>query len=287
MRLLVLADLHYDNPRSRGANAALLERVAAESFDVLLVIGDVGNGDEDWLEKGLSAIAFDGPRLFVPGNHELWTRRGASLPLLNEELPRRVRSLGWRWLPGEPFTEAGLAIVGSLGWYDYRFAAGHLQIPRRFYEAKLSPGAALALHSHPELFERQDDITPAARELVARWNDGKFVHLPMSDERFCDLLLDQLDRDLQRSASATSVVVAIHHLPIAELLPPVRAATWDFGLAYLGSPRFGELIAQRRNVSHVYCGHSHFPAHATLGRTHFVNVGSGYREKRYELLEIG
>lgn len=284
MRLLVTADLHCDNVRSRDSAHELIEQINRESFDVLLVVGDVGNGDDDTLERSMERFRFDGPKLFVPGNHELWTRRGDSLRLHDDELPRRVRAVGWHWLPGAPFVHRDVAIVGSLGWYDYSFAPKYLAVPRRFYEAKISPGAAQAIHAYPELFENMDDLPAQAMNVVARWNDGRFVKLPMSDASFCERLLEQFDRDLELVSSARTVVTAIHHVPFRELLPPLRMPTWDFAQAYLGSPRFGELLRSWNNVSHVVCGHSHFPAEAFVGAIHGINIGSGYRQKRYRVL---
>jgi predicted phosphodiesterase len=287
MRLLVAADLHCDNARSRGGAIELIERINRELIDVLLVVGDVGNGDDDTLERSLERFTFLGPKLFVPGNHELWTRRGDSLRLHDDELPRRVRAVGWHWLPGAPFARGSVAVVGSLGWYDYTFAADYLGVPNRFYEAKISPGAARAIHSHPALFDDTSDIPDSAISVVARWNDGRFVKLPMSDESFCDRLLDQLHADLAAVASARQVVAAVHHVPFRELLPPLRMPSWDFAHAYLGSPRFGELLRACHNVSHVVCGHSHFPAEAMIDGIQAINIGSGYREKRCRVLTIG
>lgn len=286
MRLLVTADLHCDNARSRDSAKELMERIKRESFDVLLIVGDVGNGDEDTLERSLTGFSFAGPKLFVPGNHELWTRRGDSLGLHDHELPTRVRSVGWHWLPGSPFVREGIAVVGSLGWYDYGFAAEYLRVPRRFYEAKLSPGAARAIHADAGLFDSTEDIPEPAMRLVARWNDGRFVTLPMTDEAFCERLLAALRADLDAVASARKVVAAIHHVPFRELLPPLRMPTWDFARAYLGSPRFGAVLQARGQVSHVVCGHSHFPAEAHVGTIHAINIGSGYREKRLRLIEL-
>jgi len=287
MRLLVAADLHCDNARSRDGALELIERINRESFDVLLVVGDVGNGDDDTLERSLQRFTFDGPKLFVPGNHELWTRRGDSLRLHDDELPRRVRAVGWHWLPGAPFARGCVAVVGNLGWYDYAFAAEYLGVPKRFYAAKISPGAARATRSHPELFEDASDIPDSAINVVARWNDGRFVKLPMPDAEFCERLLDQLHADLDAVTSARQVVAAVHHVPFRELLPPLRVPTWDFAHAYLGSPRFGQLALSRSNVTHVVCGHSHLPAEAFIDGIHAINIGSGYREKRHRVLLLG
>lgn len=286
MRLCVTADLHFDNRRSFGTAVELAHQLNDTPFDVLLIIGDVGNGDDPALVDGLSRFTHPGPKLFVPGNHELWTRRDSSLHLLNNELPRKIADAGWTWLPGSPFTQDDIAIVGSLGWYDYSFAADYLQIPRRFYEAKVSPGFAGGRDEFAHLFEQQDDLADLARHVVGRWNDGKFVKLPMPDDRFCDMLLDQLERDLDRVSTARHIVAAIHHVPLPELLPPLKTPTWDFARAYLGSPRFGQLLLQKPNVRHILCGHSHHPAESTQGHARCINLGSGYMTKMHLLLEL-
>src|SRR5688500_13559233 len=111
--------------------------------DVLLVVGDTAVSDGDALEQCLGRFRFGGPKLFVAGNHELWTRGPDSYRVFAEDLPRRVRAAGWHWLEGEPLRlGGGVAIVGTVGWYDYGFAHEPLGIPRRFYENKVSPGAA-------------------------------------------------------------------------------------------------------------------------------------------------
>jgi hypothetical protein len=197
-----------------------------------------------------------------------------------------VAGAGWRWLCDEPFVQDDVAIVGSLGWYDYSFAQAELGIPRRFYEAKVSPGTARRLPSLARLFERQDDISPHAMEVIARWNDGRFVRLGRSDEQFLDELLETLRRQLEGLRQVPSVTAVVHHLPFAEHLPPSHSAQWDFAKAYLGSGRIGELLQQFDNVTRLYCGHSHFPAEARPGRIHAINIGSGYRWKTYVAAEV-
>ena len=46
------------------------------------------------------------------------------------------------------------------------------------------------------------------------------------------------------------------------------------------------MLLEYENVKHVYCGHSHFPAEATVGHIHAVNIGSGYRAKMFKTLDI-
>ena len=253
----------------------------AAGGDVLLVAGDTATSDGDAFERCLSRFQFAGPKLVIAGNHELWTRGPDSHEIFTEALPRRARALGWHWLENEPFRRDGLAIVGSVGWYDYSFALESTGIPPRFYEHKVSPGAAERLSEFAHLLEPADDIAPSAREVVARWNDGKFVKLGRSDAGFLTELLDSLEAQLSKLAGASQIIAAVHHLPFRELLPPLRAGQWDFAKAFLGSGRIGELLLRFPNVRRVFCGHSHFPAEAHVGSIHAVNVGSGYRHKTF------
>lgn len=286
MRLLATADLHYNHPKSRPLADELIDRMNAAGGDVLLVVGDSASFDGDALERCLSRFKFSGPKLFVPGNHELWTRGSDSYSIVTERLPRRVRELGWHWLQDEPFLAVGVAVVGSVGWYDFSFAQADLGVPVRFYAAKVSPAIAGRYEEYRHLLP-MDDVSPHARELIARWNDGRFVKLGRSDERFLDELLERLQAQLDGLTSARQVVAAIHHLPFRQLLPPPHSVQWDFAKAYLGSGRLGELLLRYPNVTNVLCGHSHFAAEAHVGHVHAINIGSGYRWKTYRQLDLG
>jgi 3',5'-cyclic AMP phosphodiesterase CpdA len=289
MRLLVTADLHFNHPRSRPLAEDLIGQMNRAGGDVLLIVGDTAVADGDLLEQCLSRFEFPGPKLFVAGNHELWTTGDLdSYELLQTILPRRVRALGWHWLQSDPFRAGDIAFVGTVGWYDYSLAPADLGIPRRFYEHKISPGAAERFpEQYGHLFDNADDIPPAAREVFARWNDAKFVRLGgRTDEQFLTELLDTMRAQLDALRDAPRVIAAVHHLPFRELLPPPRNAQWDFAKGFLGSPRVGELLLAYSNVTDVYCGHSHFPATATVGRVRAVNIGSGYRAKAFQAVEI-
>ena len=287
MRLLITADLHFNHPRSQALARDLIAQMNRAGGDALLLVGDTASSDGDALERCLELFKIAGPKLIVAGNHELWTREDDSERLLRDVLPRRARSMGWQWLQDEPFSiDDKLAIVGSVGWYDYSFAEPSLGIPKRFYEQKVSPGAAERLPQFASLFERSDDIPPHARDIVARWNDGKFVKLNCSDEEFLDELIGELRAQLDELRSVPRVIAAIHHLPFRALLPPSHSAQWDFAKAYLGSEKMGQLLLEYPNVKDVFCGHSHFRAEATTGQIRAVNIGSGYRAKRFEIIDL-
>jgi predicted phosphohydrolase len=286
MRILLTADLHYNHLRSKPLADAVIVEMNRAGGDVLVVIGDTATHEGDAFERCLSRFNFAGPKLIVAGNHELWTNRDDSYALFTEELPRRAAALGWHWLETQPFVSGDLAIAGTVGWYDYSFAQASLEIPRRFYEHKVSPGAAAYLGSYQHLIDDVDDLSPRALEIVARWNDGRYVKLHRGDREFLAECTTRLDAQLASLASVRHVVAITHHLPFRELLPPPSNAQWDFAKAYLGADALGRVLLHHPNVRHAFCGHSHFPAEAAVGHLRAVNIGSGYRFKTFKTLEV-
>ena len=286
MRLLLTADLHYNHARSRTPAADLIRTINSAGGDVLILVGDTAVADGDSLEQCLSLFQFNGRKLFVAGNHELWTNSGESYAIYKMQLPQRIRDLGWQWLEDDPFIADDIAIVGSVGWYDYSFAQADLGIPARFYRRKVSPGAAARLEEFAELLTDTSDIAPHALEIIARWNDGRYVFLGRSDEEFLAELLIRLDHQLASLSHVKTIIAAIHHLPFRELLPQPHSWQWDFAKAYLGSEAIGNLLLKYPNIHHVFCGHSHYPAAATIDHVHAVNIGSGYRVKTFKTLDI-
>ena len=283
LKLIVTADLHLNHSRSRTSAEEAIAQINRTEGDALLLVGDSGVADDDSLERVMNGITFPGPKLFLCGNHELWTAGPDSYQLFTEDLPRRVRNCGWQWLETDPFVQGDVAVVGSIGWYDYGFASSDLGIPRRFYEAKVSPGGAERLSAFRHLVDV--DVPLEAMEIVARWNDGKFVKLGRSDEAFLAERLDQLRQSLA-SVSAKRIVAAVHHVPLIELLPPRHKGTFDFVRAYLGSPKTGELLRADSRVTHILCGHSHFGVDTQIGSVRAINIGSGYGHKNVLTLDV-
>jgi predicted phosphohydrolase len=284
VRLLVTADLHFNHGKSHQLANDAIDDINRTEADVLLLVGDTATADESQLERALERITFPGPRLFLCGNHELWTRREDSHAIFTHELPARIRALGWHWLETEPFIAADVSIVGSVGWYDYSYAPDALHIPRRFYEAKVSPGAASYLRAFNHLLG--DDVTPDMLEIFARWNDGKLVKLHRSDDAFLDECLERLQRALDRVPADHRIVAATHHVAFSQLLPPRHSPAWDFARAYLGSDRMGGLLLSDPRITHLFCGHSHFESHARVDHIDAINIGSGYRQKRLWVGEV-
>lgn len=288
MRILVTADLHFDIARSREPTRELAARVCATPADALLIVGDLAGADVEILEACLRQFAeFRGAKILVAGNHDVWTRGESSLERFEEVIPRVADACGFHDLDTGPLLLDGVAFVGTMGWYDYSFAPRDLRMPARFYEHKISPAAAERLEAFRHLIEGHDDVTPEMRQFAVRWMDGEYVHLPMSDGAFCDRLVARFREHLDAVArQASQIVAAIHHLPFEELVTQHDGRAWPFVRAFMGSPRFGEVLLDTPAVRHVFVGHSHLRGRLTKGALTCINVGSTYSEKRLEELTV-
>jgi len=289
MRIVVTADLHYDIARSRQPAEEIAERICHLEADALLLLGDAAGPDPDILSESLHLFdRFAGHKFFVAGNHDIWTCPGEdSLTRLEVELPALCREAGFHMLDVEPALLDGVALVGSMGWYDYGFRPEHLGIPLRFYEAKVAPGAAARLAPYAHLVEDCSDVPAAAMQIGARWMDGVHVRLPMDDPAFCRRLDDRLAAHLAwASRRADRIVVGMHHLPFRAMVPSTDKPNWAFASAYLGSELFGQTLLSFPKVRHVFCGHSHKPGRLVCRHVECINVGSTYQTKRCEIVEL-
>jgi predicted phosphohydrolase len=289
VRIVVTADLHYDIARSAVPVRLVAEEICGLRADALLLLGDVAGRDIGIVNDCLHLFdSFAGRKLFVAGNHDIWAHPGEdSLDRLERALPEVCRDAGFHPLDLEPVVLDGVGIAGSMGWYDFSFRPRHLEIPLRFYEAKVSPGAAMRMERHSHLLADLSDVPPQSLEIGCRWMDGQHVRLPMSDAEFCSHLLKRLDAHLAELATrCKTIVVGLHHLPFAEFVPGTPRPAWAFAEAYLGSAAFGELLRSYPQVRFAFCGHSHLPGTLDDGRIRCVNVGCTYKAKRYEILDL-
>ena len=290
MRITITADLHYDIARSRPGAEQLARRACALGGDALVLVGDTAGADLSVLRDCLRLFAgFPGRKLLVPGNHCLWCAgEETSLDRYERLIPEAAAQEGFSVLDHNPATLDGVGLVGSVGWYDYSMRDESLGIPEAFYERKLSPGAAEHLGGHEDLLEaHRDELTERHLSLGARWMDGARVRLGMSDAAFSERLADRLRGQLERLAPRVERIVAfMHHLPFRELVPKDRPDRFAFAAAYMGSPRLGRVLLDCPKVTDVFCGHSHWAGRWRIGRLNVVNVGSTYRHKKLEVLEL-
>jgi predicted phosphohydrolase len=270
MRLAVTADLHWGlRPRGDAATRALARRAAELAPDAFVIAGDVGDGAN--FGACLDCFAdVPGERLFVPGNHDLWTSgpQISSLDVYERRIPSMAAERGFRVLDFEPFVTADgrIAVLGSVNWYDYSYADPELakEIPdvEAMYRAKLFP--------------------------TGRHNDGRFVHLGMSDEEFTGVLVDRFRAQLAALPGRVEQVIVIqHHPPIRELFYPseLRTVAQRVWLAYTGNRRMQDAVLADTRVTTIICGHTHAACAAVVDGRRCLNVGGDYEWKRLLLLD--
>jgi predicted ATPase/Icc-related predicted phosphoesterase len=170
IRLWVLSDLHLEAVPHPEAY-----RPARPAFDVLVVAGDVWEGDSRRALETVARLADGKPAVFVMGNHESW--HGA-LQSEREVARRAARRLGITLLDDSEAEVAGLHFVGGTLWGD-----GHLSEPIEVGQ----DGAARLMTEADEaaLHGRTRGVIEAA---MARPREGKLVvvthHPPHPTESF-------------------------------------------------------------------------------------------------------
>jgi len=292
MRLLVTADLHYDAARSRAPARALAEEIRQAGGDALVLVGDSASAEHGPLRECLAMFEdFPGRKLFVPGNHCLWCLPGEdSMQRYEHIVPAIAAEAGFTVLDHDPTVMEAVGLVGSIGWYDYSYRHEELQIPLEFYRAKVAPGAAERLPEHRHLVEAfRGELADWHMNITSRWNDGTRVRMDMTDEEFLEMVVDKLRRQLaafQADPKVARIVAFVHHVPFRQLVPTDRPPQLAFAAAFMGSDRIGRVLGDCPKVTHVFCGHSHWPGSVKIGPIQVVNVGSTYSEKRLEVLEL-
>ena len=156
-RLLATSDLHVN----QGANRALVEGLRPEHpDDWLLVAGDVSHRAAD-VEATLAMLATRFAKVvWVPGNHDLWTRSEDDLQLRGEARYRHlVEACRRRGVvtPEDPYPiwdagETELVVVPLLLLYDYSFrppGSSKEEALARAYEAGVVCADEVLLHPDP------------------------------------------------------------------------------------------------------------------------------------------
>lgn len=274
MRIAVTADLHWGHHASGAAASRLLfDYLKAHPPDLLILAGDVGTGT---LYGDCLAQLVDVPCLkaVVPGNHDIWVKFEAeydSLFLYDEELPRISAQHGFHYLDQGPLIlpQAGVAIVGSINWYDYSWALEKLRT------------------LHPEELSRLE----SKRFSRGRHNDANFVRWPLDDVGFTTRVVANFERQLLQALEQVPRVVAVtHHPPICALgFPrPVPATSLDSLLwdAFCGNSAMEELFERHaERIAFAFCGHTHRARETVWHGIRGYNVGGDYHFKRLLLLD--
>ncbi|MDB5311242.1 MAG: hypothetical protein JWO38_5444 [Gemmataceae bacterium] len=269
-RVAVTADLHYGPRHQDGADAtlALAAELYANPPDLLLLAGDVGAGED--FDRCLGMFA-DLPcqKALVPGNHDIWVRpddpRGDSLAVYRDYLPRVAAAHGFHYLDADPLVlpDVGLALVGSMNWYDYSWAADRI----------------------PVVADDWQDRLRTKRFTRGRHNDANFVRWEFDDPGFAREAVTTLGGHLRQVLRwVPAAVLVTHHPPFRGLNYPKNEPLDLDGLlweAFSGNVGVEQLLAEFGDrVPLAFCGHTHYARAATFGATRGYNVGGDYHFKR-------
>jgi predicted phosphohydrolase len=269
LRIALTADLHYGIRESGDRSTReLIAHLQDNLPDLLILAGDIGAGDD--FERCLALFdALPGRKALVPGNHDIWVTsddiRGNSLQVYREHLPRLSKRHGFLYLDEGPLLlpESGVAIAGSMNWYDYSWSIEQLKQFTPDWEERL----------RTKRFRR------------GRHNDFNYVHWPHTDQSFTAGVVDTLEKHIDKAiASVGQVMVVTHHPPFRGVNYPAPALRqlddllWE---AFAGNARLEEVLRQRSaHIPFAFCGHTHFAREGEFAGIRGFNIGGDYHFKR-------
>jgi 3',5'-cyclic AMP phosphodiesterase CpdA len=233
-RIAITSDLHLGITPS-GTIRRLAENIAAEQPDLTVLAGDLGEGLPNVVACLDLFRGLPGTVAVLAGNHDVWARSGhSSQELWERALPRVVRDARMLWLEDTVWLHDGVAVAGSLAWYDY---------------------------SAVDLTWRGESAASFAAN-KGRYNmDAKFVSWPWSDVEFATNLGDGLCARLAalECDPAVRAVVAVTHVPLFEeqMLRQPHDPKWGYTNAYFGNLTLGWRIIGMGKLRTVVSGHTH------------------------------
>jgi hypothetical protein len=234
VKLAITSDLHLPITEAEAVSA-LGRDIQAFAPQAFIVAGDVGESLADF-KRGLQLLReqVHCPIWVLAGNHDVWARPPYdSRQLWLEQIPAAVRAAGCQWLEGASFVIDGIAVAGTIAWYDYSAADPSV---------KASP---------LEFAQQKFHYNADALRIDWEWSDLEFAELVSAP------FLSQLDR-LESNPSVRRMVV-VTHVPIVEeqMHREPDNAHWAFSNAYFGNLTLGRKVLARRKVSHIISGHTH------------------------------
>jgi predicted phosphohydrolase len=265
-RVVVTSDLHLgitDEPTLRAHAAA----IAAEAPDLTVLAGDIAEGYTRF-QRCLNIFReLPGAVAVLVGNHDVWAREyHNSQDLWERLLPRATEKAGMLWLEDTAWTRAGLAVIGSVAWYDYSAAA---------------PGL-----DHDEIFWRAHK---------KRWiADAQFINWPWSDPEFATQVGDRLVQRVaaQEADPDVTAILVVTHVPLFEeqMLRLPHDQQWTYGNTYFGNLTLGKRLLSAHKLRGVISGHTHIQRDARCIRAdgdpvRLWVIKSDYRQPGYALFD--
>jgi hypothetical protein len=151
------------------------------------------------------------------------------------------------WLEDMVWRSGGLAVIGSLAWYDYS-AAKQKHYALEYYAANKS-----------------------------RFNaDGLYIDWQWTDPEFAGRLGDQLVTRLDQAEREPGVqaCLVVTHVPLVEeqIVRRPWSPRWTIGNAYFGNLTLGSRVLQFRKVQAIISGHTHVGRRGNTARPNFPKM---------------
>jgi predicted phosphohydrolase len=234
VKLAVTSDLHLPITKDEPI-VALGREVHTFAPQAFLVAGDVGETLTDF-KRGLQLLREQVrcPIWVLAGNHDVWAWPPYdSRQLWLEQVPATVRATGCEWLEGTAFVLDGVAVAGTIAWYDYSAVDASVQA------------------SSLEIAQQKFHYSADALRIDWEWSDPEFA------DRVSVAFLSQLSH-LVSDPSVRRIVV-VTHVPIVEeqMHRSPSDPRWAFSNAYFGNLALGHKVLAQRKVSHIVSGHTH------------------------------
>lgn len=270
-RIVVTSDLHLGITSAQTLRG-LASDIADEQPDLTVLAGDIAEGLGNFAACLKLFAGLPGQVAVLAGNHDLWVRDGHSSDELWERfLPEAVRAAGMLWLEEAVWQHAGIAVAGSIAWYDYSAVDPTLPpYPAEFFAAE----------------KRNYNL------------DARMMHWARSDVEFATQVGDALCARLAAPEQDEAVqgVVVVTHVPVfdAQMLRQPHDRRWGLSNAYFGNLALGQRLLGLRKLRAVVSGHTHIGRKGQVPRPLLADMPalpvsvlpSDFDAPVYEVLEL-
>lgn len=285
MKIIATSDIHI--PKYQAKMPALIRQLVGSNADVMIIAGDIANINDSAMEDFFGEISmFPGPKLYVPGNHDLWVGEGNkgsdSKERYNVILPEICRKYDIHMLDQEPFIYKNIGFAGNIGWYDYSFARVYAPAPgTKFLRYKDSKKLSI-----PEEIKWSDLTIDDWRKKEVYYkafmgmiqstgcNDRDYIKDFWDDKDFCEMMQAKLDEHLTKIENKVEKIVAVFHcVPFKESLARNNAKpNVCFMNAFIGSKYLGDVIYKHPKVALTLWGHVHHRQSLSKGAIKCINI---------------
>jgi hypothetical protein len=219
----------------------LARQMAGFSPDAAILAGDLAESLHDLVScLKLFRQALSCPIWVLPGDHDFWARPPYdSSRLWRGLIPESVAANRCQYLEGGSFVHNGIAVAGTVAWYDY------------------SSATLAGILSDMEFAQQKYLYNADALRIDWEWTDPEFAGLVSAPFL---AMLDHLEKD-----PGVRQTIVVTHFPILEQQLP-RDTVKGLASAYLGNLTLGKKVLARSKVSHIISGHAHIAREYRLER---------------------